>query len=116
MSDGERIHLINIQEKTQTQNTTTGEITESWANLHTNIFASIKDQSVRGFLQSQADQTEVSTRIEIDYITGLDSTMRIVGVCSCHLNVVYNPVGILADDKTGQEYLTIPCKKGVNEG
>lgn len=109
-------HVINIQQKTQTQNATTGAITETWTTLHSNIRASIKPVSVRDFIQSRAEQSEISVRIQVPYIPGLDSTMRIVGVCDCHQGKIYNPAGWLEDDETGFDWLTAPCSQGVNEG
>lgn len=116
MNHARRIHLVDIQRKVQTQNPQTGAIAESWVDLYTDIFAAIEPLSVRGYLQSRADQSDVSVRIEIDCLPGLDATMRLVGRCNCHKNRIYNPVGILEDAVTGQEYLTLPCSQGVNQG
>ena len=111
-----RTHLVNIEQNTPIQDMGTGEMVPDWNVLHENIYAAISPLSVRGYLQSKADQSDVSVRIEIDYISGLDSSMRIVGACGCHSGKIYNPTGILEDDITGQEYLTIPCSQGVNQG
>lgn len=109
-------HFINIQQVTRERDVTTGEFTDVWTTIHENIDCDIVDQSVRGYLQSRADQSEVQARVEIRYMEGLDSTMRFVGQCSCHLNKVYNPVGMLADNVRGNESLTFPCSQGVNDG
>lgn len=116
MNHARRIHLVSIQRNAAVQNPQTGAMTDNWVDVYTNIFAAIEPLSVRGYLQSKADQSDVSVRIEIDALPGLDSTMRIVGVCGCHVGKIYNPVGILEDMLTGQEYLTIPCSQGVNQG
>jgi len=110
------IHLVNIQQKTSTQDTTTGEITEAWTNLYTDIFCDIKPVSVRDFIQSQAHQSEITARIVLPFLPGLDATQRIVATCGCHAGRIYNPAGFLEDDQTGQEYMTAPCSEGVNEG
>lgn len=110
------IHLVNIEEKTNTQDTITGEITESWAALHSNIYCDIEPLSVKDFIQSQSVQSGISVRIKIPYLTGLDSSQRLVGQCGCHSGKIYNPAGFLEDPYTGQEYITVPCSEGVNSG
>lgn len=110
------IHLINIETKTNTQDTITGEITESWAVLHENIYCDIEPLSVKDFIQSQSVQSGVSVRIKIPYLAGLDSAQRIVAQCECHSGKTYNPAGFLEDPNTGQEYITVPCSQGVNTG
>lgn len=109
-------HFINIQQVTRERDATTGEFNDTWTTVYQNIDCDIIDQSVRGFLQSRADQSEVQARIEIRYMEGLDATMRFIGQCSCHLNKIYNPVGMLADKDRGNESLTFPCSQGVNSG
>lgn len=110
------IHLVDIEERTQTQDSVTGEITETWSALYEDIFCDIAPLSVKDFIQSRAHQSEVTVRIKLPYLTGLDAAMRIVGKCGCHLNKVYNPEGFLEDPVTGQEYITVPCSQGVNSG
>lgn len=104
-------HRVNIQVHEDTQDSNTGEMIVGWTNLYTNVPAKIEPLSVREFLQSRADQSQVSARITIRYRAGLDASMRIV-----HGTTIYNPAGFLADPKSGLEYLTIPCSQGVNEG
>lgn len=110
------IHLVDIEQKTNTQDAVTGGVTESWAVLHGSIFCDIEPLSVRDFIQSRAIQSDISVRIKFPYLTGLDSSMRIVGKCGCHSGKIYNPHGFLEDSITGQEYITAPCSEGVNEG
>lgn len=108
-------HLVNIQTKTETQNAVTGEVTDSWANTHKNVPCTIEPLSVNTFLQSRADQTETAVRITIPYIDNILPTMRLVGL-GLHAGKIYNIEGVLADNITGNEYLTLPCSEGMNEG
>lgn len=116
MAASERLHLVNIQNKVLTQDPVSGDMVESWGNQYTNIYAAIKPVSGRTFIQSQADQTSVTVRIETDWLPSVDSTMRIVGICSCHSGKIYNPEAVLEDDMEGVNHLTWPCVQGVNEG
>lgn len=112
----ELVHLVDIEEKTNTQDPSTGELTETWSILYADVLCDIKPVSVREFIQSQAMQSQITARITIPFLEGLDASMRIVGVCGCHAGKIYNPEGFLGDPVTGQEYLTAPCSEGVNNG
>lgn len=83
----------------------------SWADVWTNIPASIEPLSAREFIQSQAEQAQVTARITIRYRDGLVPTMRIL-----HKSRIYNPTGFLEDKDSGIEYITIPVSEGVNDG
>lgn len=111
-----RIHLLDIQKKVQAQDPQTGALSISWVNVYSEVEASIEPLSVRAYMQSKAEQSDVSVRIEIGWMPGLDASMRLVGTCGCHLGKIYNPAGLLEDPETGQEYITFPCSQGVNEG
>lgn len=115
-------HLVDIETFTSPQNSTTGEIAKSWTVWMAGVFCSIEPLSVKDYIQSRADQSEISVRIVIPFLRGLDSqgdvksTMRIVAKCGCHEGKIYNPKGVLEDPNTGQEYVTLPCSQGVNNG
>lgn len=112
----EMIHLVNIEQRTDSQDPVTGEVTPAWSALHESVYCDIKPVSVRDYIQSRADQSDISVRIVLPYLPGLNATMRIVGVCGCHSGKIYNPQGFLEDQETGQEYITVPCSQGVNNG
>ena len=104
-------HRVDIQQRTETQDTTTGESVTTWTTLWPKVPAKIEPLSVKEFLQSKTDQASVSARVTIRYRSGMDASMRIV-----HNSKIYNPAGFLADRKSGLEYLTMACSEGVNEG
>ena len=108
---GELRHRVQIQTRTDTQDATTGEVVQTWTTTHANVPAKIHILSAREFMQSRTEQDESSANITIRYIAGISAGMRIL-----HGSVIYNPAGVLGDRKSGQEYLTIPCSQGVNEG
>lgn len=116
LSAGELRHRVTIQRRQQTQNPVTGEIIYTWIDVWSAIPAKITDLSVRELIAAQAVQSKLTTRIVIRHRTGLDASMRIVGVCRCHQGRVFNPAGWLNDPESGIEYLTAPCSEGVNQG
>lgn len=109
-------HLCNIEQVTETQNTETGETTDTWSVLHSGVPCKIEALSVKDFIQSQAHQSEVTARITIPFLEGITSKMRLVATCGCHSGRIYNPAGVLEDNITGQEYITLPCSENVNNG
>jgi len=116
-------HLITIERRgNDTQDPESGEIIPNWEPFKENIFCDISALSAREYIQAKAVQSDISVRIKIPFIRDLEpendieSNMRIIGVCRCHLGRIYNPKGILEDNITGQEYVTIPCSQGVNKG
>ena len=48
------IHLVDIEQKTNTQDSVTGEITESWSSLYEDIFCDISPLSVKEFISAAA--------------------------------------------------------------
>jgi SPP1 family predicted phage head-tail adaptor len=104
-------HRVTIQQRTNTRDATTGEDVLTWADLYTNVAAAIEPLSVREFITSRSEHTQLTARIVIRYRSGLDSSVRIV-----HGSTIYNPQGFLADPDSGIEYLTAPCSEGTNTG
>jgi len=104
-------HRVDIEAPVNTQDATTGEITVTWTAVHTNVPAAIEPVSVREAIAASQLQSEISVKIVIRYIPGLQPNMRIR-----HGATLYNPTGFLADLDSNVEYITIPCGAGINEG
>lgn len=111
MRAGDLIHTVELQKPVLSQDPTTGEmLVSSWDRVAV-IAAHVEPLSVRDFMQSQAEQSEVSARIKIRYRKGITANMRIV-----FRGQIYNIAGVLPDNHTGLDYMTIPVTQGVNEG
>lgn len=105
---GQLRHRVKIRQRVDTQDAQ-GNITETWA-FHRAVWAAIEDLSVRDFIAADAMQSQITTRITIRHMPTFDPLrMRIH-----HGDTVYEPVGVLADINSGQEYQTIPCKRLSN--
>lgn len=109
---GKLRHRIVIQALTRVEDSN-GDAVESWANLDTppETWAGYEPVSVRDFIQSRAEQSEVASRFTVRYRNDLDASMRILFRGQAH-----NILGVLPDKDSGLEYLTLPCKSGVNPG
>jgi SPP1 family predicted phage head-tail adaptor len=110
MRSGKLRHRVILQNVQPVQDTTTGEVSDEWADVAT-VWAAVEPLSVREFTAAQAVQSKVTTMIIIRYRQGVDASMRIL-----FDDKIYNIEGILADKKSGKEYLTLPCSEGVNNG
>ncbi len=97
------------------QDPETGETPQHWTEFKT-VWADIQPLSAREFIQSAAIQSQITARIVIRHLDGLDASMRLVHLRKGRTSVIYNPAGFLADKESGLEYLTIPVSQGVNEG
>lgn len=107
---GKLRHRVIIQSRAQTQDEETGALTVEWEDFAT-VWASIEPLSAREFIQSSAVQSDISVRIVIRYLEGVNATMRVL-----HRGKIYNVRGALTDKVSGLEYITLPCAEGVNEG
>ncbi len=110
MQAGKLRHRIRLQKPVRSQSPVTGAIVNSWADVAT-LWANVTDVSVREFVAAQAGQSELTTRITIRYRSDVSAKHRII-----FRGKIYNIHGVLADDKSGSEYLTLPCSQGVNDG
>lgn len=107
LAAGDLRHFVRIEKKRQEQDSQTGALKERWVMV-AQVYAQIVPSSVREFVASGAQQSEVSGRIVIRYRSDVDATMRIVHKC-----VAYQILGVLADPVSGVECLTLPVSKGV---
>lgn len=110
MIAGKLRHRVTIQKPGRTQDPVTGEIKNGWTDVAT-VWASVEPLSVKEFIAAESGQSEVTTRITIRYRQGITAKMRAV-----YRGANYNIKGVLADPKSGREYLTLPCSEGVNDG
>ena len=109
LDSGKLRHRISIERIERTQHPVTGAIAETWTEI-AKVWAAVEPLSAREFVQSAAEQTEVTARITIR-TRDILATDRII-----HRGTVYNIRGALADKDSGFEYLTLPVAAGVNEG
>lgn len=106
-------HRIAIQSQTEAQDPETGEITVAWGTVAgmESVPAEIVPLSAKEFIAAQATQSEIVARIVIRYRAGITAKMRAV-----HGSKHYNIRGVLADPKTGLDWLTLPVSEGLTDG
>lgn len=75
MRAGELNKRLTIQQPTATTNIRGGK-TKGWADLAT-VWGSLESLSGREFFEAHQTETEITTRIRIRYMSGLNTHMRI---------------------------------------
>ena len=114
MKAGSLRHWVSLQAPTLSQDATTGENTVVWTE-QAKVPAAIEPLSAREFIQSAAEQSEITAKITLRYNGNIQPNWRIVNVLR-GVTRIYNPAGILPDKDSGLESITIPVKNGVNTG
>jgi SPP1 family predicted phage head-tail adaptor len=112
MQAGKLRHRCTIERPSQEQDPNTGAMIPGWEEV-TKAWMAIEPLSVRGFIAANAAQSEVTGQLVMRYRPGLhvDSSMRVRKG-----STIYNIEGVLPDNRSGREYLTLPYSAGVNDG
>jgi SPP1 family predicted phage head-tail adaptor len=108
MQSGKLRHRVVLQAEAPSQDATTGAITNGWTTFAT-VWASVEPLSAREFIAAGGVGSGVVARVVIRYLAGVVPSMRIV-----HGSRTFNIEGVLADKKSGTEYLTLPVSEVVN--
>lgn len=109
---GKLRHRVRIEQLTVTQDQNTGLISEDWSELAT-VWAHIAPLSAREFIAAQSVQSKISARITMRYRDDIGPDMRLVHLKNDN-EIIYNPHGMLEDDDSGLEYVTIPCSRDTS--
>jgi SPP1 family predicted phage head-tail adaptor len=109
LAAGRLRHRVTLESLTRTQDADTGAVIESWVSMGT-VWAGIEPLSVRDFLSADSRQSQIVARIVMRPVTGMDETWRVV-----HGDKVYQIAGILPDQDSGTEYVTLAVSQGPNQ-
>ena len=112
MQGGRLRHRVAIEQRVETPDVN-GDLVTSWAPVADEVPAEIVPLSARELMAAQATQSEVSARITIRWRSGLKASMRIRRLDDGR---VYNIAGIVEDNCSGREWITLPVSQGVNDG
>lgn len=107
MNAGRLRHRVTLRNRVETQDATTGALSVTWTDVAT-VWAAVEPLSAREFIAAQAVSSQVTTRITIRFRDDVTPKMRAV-----HGSTVYDITGVLADPKSGREYLTLPVAEVV---
>lgn len=77
MRAGKLRHFVTVQARSTTPDTY-GEPPQSWSNLHANQPASVEPLSGRELINAQAVQSDVTHRVRMRYVSGIETKHRIM--------------------------------------
>jgi SPP1 family predicted phage head-tail adaptor len=108
MKAGKLRHVVTIEER-GSERDSNGEIIESWTDAFgVSLRAGIAPLSGRELLSAQAEQAEITTRITMRYLPGVQAEMRVV-----HRDLVYAIRSVVPDPESGEQWITLLCTSGV---
>lgn len=106
---GKLRHRVTIQEQVETRDPRNGAVNVNWVNIAT-VWSAINPLSAKEFIAAQAEASKVTTRITIRYNDYITAKMRLYHAAK---DKYYNIEGVLSDQNSGLEYITMPCSEGV---
>lgn len=109
ISAGKLRHRITIQRCVISQDSA-GNIGSTWEDV-AEVWAAVEPLSAREFIAAQATLSKVVARITIRYRDDVRADMRIV-----HGGDIYNIEGVLLDNDSGREYITLPVSTATFSG
>lgn len=114
LSAGRLRHRVRLDSRI-TALDSNGDTVSSWEVFANNVAAEIAPLSARETLRAQAMQSSVVGNMTLRYRTGLNAAMRVV-----HTNrggtTYYNIAGVIPDNLSGEEWLTLPVSYGQSDG
>jgi len=109
LAAGRLRHRVTLQSRLVVQDEETGAPIDAWSTEAT-VWAAIEPLSVRDFIGAESRQSQVTGRIILRPVAGMDETWRVT-----HGGKVYQIVGILPDQDSGEEYVTLAVNQGANQ-
>jgi len=110
LSAGDLRHRVVFEEREETQDLSSGEIVFQW-KFFSKAWAQISPISGREFLSASEEMSVVTTRIKVRFNSKINSKMRVR-----HKDKLYNVHAALADNESGEEWMTLYCSEGATDG
>lgn len=106
---GKLRHVVRVERKVEVVDSA-GNREQIWVPFLTRAYANIEPLSAREIMAASSEHSKTTARITIRHREGLDHSMRIV-----HKNTIYNIEGLIPDNVSGLEWITIPVSTGVRK-
>jgi SPP1 family predicted phage head-tail adaptor len=103
-------HRIDIDAPGGVQDPDSGEVTTGWAPFAVDVPAEVVPLSGREFIQSEAGQHEVTARMTIRYMPGVEPTMRV------RFDGDTYSISAVLPDPTGRRHITLMVSRGLGDG
>ena len=107
LAAGDLRDRVQLQREDIAQNPTTGEMVATWQTVAT-VWADMHYQSVRDFVAASAEQSEVRGHTMIRFRSDVEAGWRVI-----YRGKFYRIVGVMPDNESGREHLTLALTEGV---
>lgn len=107
MRAGRFRHRVVIKSLSVTKNDTTGEVTEDWTDF-ARVRAAVEPMSGKEFAAADGSASKAIVRVIVRYRAGILPSMQVV-----HRERIYKIEAVLPDQRSGREYITLPCSEVV---
>lgn len=108
-------HRCRIEQFTDEQNPSTGEMTRTWSTFATDVPIEIVPSSGREYVAGGGIQAGVEARATVREMDGLVSAMRVIRTVNGVDTAVYEIKAVLPDP-TFKRHLTLMLGSGVSNG
>lgn len=115
---GQLRDVIHIQKPVDVQDTT-GQMDTAFETIHEDVRAEVHPLSGREYISADQIAADITTRITIRRIPGIEPNQRIIRVVeedSPPTIEVYDIQSVLPDPVSGLRYLTLMCVQRFAEG
>lgn len=102
-------HVVSVERQVEVVDSN-GDHLREWEYV-TSVRAEIKPMSGRELLLAQQVQSNVSVNIVIRYNALVNATMRVK-----KNGTIYTVQAVIPDPESGNEWMTLQCATGVNDG
>lgn len=106
---GKLKHYITLERPTYAQDQVTGAMEPKWEKV-AQVWADISPASAREFIAARAEQSEVLGKVVIRYRGDIDSRCRIR-----YRRRIYAILGVMPDNDSMREHMTMMVSEGVRE-
>lgn len=103
-------HRVLLEQPVNARDPVTGDLVETWATYADRVPAEIVPLSGREFIQSGANQAELTARATVRWDAGITTRMRLV-----HEGRIYQITAVLPDP-TFARHATLMLGTGANDG
>lgn len=118
MKVGKLRHRVILQRRADVENAD-GEVVPTWTDL-AEVWGSLEPVSGREYFAAQQVNAEVTTRILVRWITGVEAAGRVLHQTNQSNSPaeydVYDIVSALEDPVIGKRWITLLCVRRVAEG
>lgn len=107
---GQLRHKLVFQRAVEVQDPVSGDMVPSWEDAF-KAWCAIEYLSVREFITSNTEKVQISARLKTRFREDVTPDMR-----ALYRGKIFNIHGVLPDNMSGRNYITMPVSEGLNNG